>query len=656
VAAIQGEIREAPGTANERPDLTLTVEQILAWADLHHAVHGQWPEGGIQSGFLRVDGVPGESWQAINHALALGLRGLPGDSSLGELLAEHRGAPLPEMGPEALAEKIWAWEQEHFPIKRPRTRVAKQAPAPALKIPDVLAWADAHHEATGKWPRTKSGRVREAPFHVTWNTIHTALERGRRGLPGGSSLPHLLAEHRGVGLPLTCEKVLAWADAHRAATGCWPTGKTGAVTEAPGETWGGIDSALTTGTRDLPGGLTIARLLAQYRGHRNRKRLPGLNVDQILARADAYQAAHGCWPTDDSGLITGTAGETWKGISGALIQGGRGLSVRTSLPRLLAQYRGYQNLQDLPRLTLDRILAWAAAHHAATGKWPTLESGPVRDAPFALNWRAVDDALREGRRGLKGGSSLACLLPRNRSVRSPLPLERILAWADAHHAATGKWPAPRSGKVVGAGGETWVAIDNNLKYGRRGLPGGQSLRLVLAEHRGVQLVVRSKTMSIEQILAWADAHHAVHGRWPDGEAGPVDGAPGETWGRIEGSLRIGLRGLPSGTSLVRLLAEHRGRETATSIPRLTVEQILAWADAHHAAHGRWPNAHSGPIADAPTQNWSMIDTALSRGLRGLSGGTSLSRLLAQHRGHRNRSARPGLAVDHPGGPGPGRLA
>ena len=116
--------------------------------------------------------------------------------------------------------------------------------------------------------------------------------------------------------------------------------------------------------------------------------------------------------------------------------------------------------------------------------------------------------------------------------------------------------------------------------------------------------------------------------------------PGETWQQIEGSLRGGWRGLPGGTTLVRLLAEHRGRKTPTptGIPRLTVEQILAWADAHNAAHGRWPNAHSGPIADAPTQNWSKIDMALSKGLRGLSGGTSLSRLLAQHRGHRNRSA------------------
>ncbi len=627
-AASPREVREATGSVDERPDLT--VAQILAWADAHHAAHGEWPDGQKRSGFLRVEGVPEESWQAINHALALGLRGLPGDSSLGELLAEHRGAPVPDMRPEALAEKIWAWEQEHFPIKRPRIRLAEQAPAPALTIPGILAWADAHHAATGKWPKTRTGPVREAPFHVTWSMIHRALQLGRFGLPGGSSLSRLLAEHSGVALPLSCETVLAWADAYRAAMGCWPSENSGAVTEAPWENWHAVDRALRTGARGLPRGLSIPRLLAKYRGYRNPQSLPELTVTQILAWADAYQAVHGCWPTERSGPITGTAGESWMGISGALKDGCRGLSGGSSLARLLAQYRGHQNRKDLPGLTMDQVLGWAAAHHAATGKWPTTRSGPVRDAPFALQWLAVDKALREGKRGLRGGLSLARLLPRSRPVRSALPLERILAWADAHHAATGNWPVPSSGKVAG-GCEKWNSIDACLRHGHRGLPGGQSLRQILAEHRGAPYVVRSKTLSIEQILAWADAHHALRGCWPDAGAGPIDSAPGETWRRINSALRIGSRGLPGATTLVGLLTEKRGRERPPIASQLTIEQILAWADAHHTAYGQWPNAHSGPIAEEPTQSWAAIDTALSRGRRGMSGGMTLSRLLAENR-------------------------
>ena len=44
-----------------------------------------------------------------------------------------------------------------------------------------------------------------------------------------------------------------------------------------------------------------------------------------------------------------------------------------------------------------------------------------------------------------------------------------------------------------------------------------------------------------------------------------------------------------------------GRETLGSLPALSVEQILAWADAHHARTGRWPNHKSGPIAEAPDE-------------------------------------------------------
>jgi hypothetical protein len=68
-------------------------------------------------------------------------------------------------------------------------------------------------------------------------------------------------------------------------------------------------------------------------------------------------------------------------------------------------------------------------------------------------------------------------------------------------------------------------------------------------------------------------------------------------------------------------------------PPLTVEQILAWADAHHARTGRWPTARTGPVPEAPGEVWRNLDAALYRGGRGLPGGGSLARLLHQHRGY-----------------------
>jgi hypothetical protein len=47
------------------------------------------------------------------------------------------------------------------------------------------------------------------------------------------------------------------------------------------------------------------------------------------------------------------------------------------------------------------------------------------------------------------------------------------------------------------------------------------------------------------------------------------------------ALRLGLRGLPGGSSLARLLDEQRRVRNVKNLPPLTEEQILAWADEHH---------------------------------------------------------------------------
>ena len=84
---------------------------------------------------------------------------------------------------------------------------------PILHISQVLAWAHAHRERTGQWPRMDSGRVVESPDE-TWQNIDQALRKGLRGFPpnSGWSLARLLAEHRGVrnrkSLPLYTRKLI----------------------------------------------------------------------------------------------------------------------------------------------------------------------------------------------------------------------------------------------------------------------------------------------------------------------------------------------------------------------------------------------------------------------------------------------------------------
>jgi hypothetical protein len=74
-------------------------------------------------------------------------------------------------------------------------------------------------------------------------------------------------------------------------------------------------------------------------------------------------------------------------------------------------------------LTVEAILAWADAHHAATGKWPGVNS-PALGLPDGEKWKHLDRALRQGDRGLPGGSSLARLLVERREARRRLAKSR----------------------------------------------------------------------------------------------------------------------------------------------------------------------------------------------------------------------------------------
>jgi hypothetical protein len=209
----------------------LSERKILAWADAYFETHGKWP--GVNSGVIAGTE---ERWDNIDNDLLQGHRGLPGGSSLAQLLMRRRGA-------------------------RNRMRL------PPFSQRQVLAWADAWFAARGRWPTAKSGPIPAAP--ETWLAVAKALSNGSRGFPGGSSLPQFLARHRGVRkrmrLPVLNEKqILAWAKAHRKATGRWPTKHSGPIAQSPGTKWKAVDRALASGDRGLPGGSSLYRLLQKH--------------------------------------------------------------------------------------------------------------------------------------------------------------------------------------------------------------------------------------------------------------------------------------------------------------------------------------------------------------------------------------------------------
>lgn len=582
----------------------LSETQILAWADAYREATGQWPNK--KSG--PIAGTVCETWVGVDRALRLGLLGLPGGTTLAQLLTEHRGA-----------------------------RYA--CSTPALSEEQILAWADAHHQLTGEWP-TGSGPVRDVPFE-RWPTIDEALRSGGRGLPGGSSLARLLAERRGARNPaelppLTKAQILAWADAFHEQTGKWPSQHSGLIPDSGGETWCAVQVALWAGKRGLPGGSSLARLLAAERGARNKANLPDLDVPTVLAWADAHFQRTGKWPGARSGPIPEAPGETWLRVDTVLVRGGRGLPGGTTLAQLLAAQRGRRNHMALPRLRCRQILTWADAYFGRTGNWPTADSGPVPESP-GETWLRVETALRNGRRGLRGGSSLAQLLARHRAKRNPkdlppLRVKQILAWAEAYRERTGRWPTADSGAIPEAPGESWSKVDTALHDGLRNQPGGKSLARLLAQKRGVRNIKGLPPLSVGDILLWADRYREQTGSWPTHRSGPIPGTVGESWLTVDEALRKGARGLPEGSSLARLLAEHRGKRNQTRPPHLTLENIRAWAEAHRRATGRWPTRNSGPIADAPGETWSAVYYALWEGGRGLPGGSTLARFLSEPSG------------------------
>lgn len=294
------------------------------------------------------------------------------------------------------------------------------------------------------------------------------------------------------------------------------------------------------------------------------------------------------------------------------------------------------------QLTVKQILAWADEFHQETGHWPSQPYYRL-GVPGALleKWSAIDNALRSGLRGLNRGSSLARLLAEHRGVRNPAALPRltirqILAWADEYHQRTGNWPKQGSKPEIipNSNGENWQAISQALRNGLRGLPKVGSLADLLAKRRGVRNQQDLPPLTEKQVLAWADAYFEKTGQWPQRQNGEIPGSHGETWQNVDQAIVKGLRGFSGGSSLAQLLAERRNARNLSQLSRLTVRQILVWADAHFGRYDQWPKCRclEQTIEDSSGERWFNIDQALRKGLRGLPNGSSLARLLAHHRG------------------------
>ena len=150
--------------------------------------------------------------------------------------------------------------------------------------------------------------------------------------------------------------------------------------------------------------------------------------------------------------------------------------------------------------------------------------------------------------------------------------------------------------------------------------GKGSLAKFLTRHRGIRNKSDLPSLTVDQIKAWAEAHHTRTGSWPAAHSGKIHDAPGESWSAVHSALTSGLRGLPGGDSLARLLERECGRRNPAEVPRLTLVGIRRWVVRHHELTGKWPKALSGPIAGVEGETWGAVANALQKGRRGLRAG------------------------------------
>ena len=276
-----------------------------------------------------------------------------------------------------------------------------------------------------------------------------------------------------------------------------------------------------------------------------------LEYPEILEWADAFRARTCNWPSHTSGPIPEAPGETWLAVEAALTLGLRGLPGRSTIRRLIAEYRGRYHREDR-HLTTQIILNWADAWHAATGKWPVAASGKIPNSADTT-WCIVNLARPERPRRSFGrlyvgqtpeARARGAFYPQSRAVRR------------SHDPALGRrpsrrhsdWPKFTSGQIPECPDDTWKRVDEALRNGWRGLPGGSSLAHLLAVSRAVRSRPHTPSLTEQQIADWADLHRAT-GKWPNSRSGPIPEAVGERWHNLESALRLGGRGLPGGSSV-----------------------------------------------------------------------------------------------------------
>ena len=123
-----------------------------------------------------------------------------------------------------------------------------------------------------------------------------------------------------------------------------------------------------------------------------------------------------------------------------------------------------------------------------------------------------------------------------------------------YHEDHDKYPSVKSGdasKYIGFK-ITWVAINQSLDHGRRGLPGGSSLSKLRQKYS-------LGSLTEDLIVKAMKNYHEEHGKYPSGKRGDASKYFGFkiAWSAINQCLKRDSQGLPGKSSLGKLKKKYK---------------------------------------------------------------------------------------------------
>lgn len=227
--------------------------------------------------------------------------------------------------------------------------------------------------------------------------------------------------------------------------------------------------------------------------------------EEIVSLMRLFQEKEGRFPTRWDRVVWGKKADgewvklpkTWPGLNQTLLF----LPGSSSLSELQAE-RGL-----LDNWTEDKIKHWCVLFYEKEGRYPSVNDKVIWEKNRAGEWmerggtwHVVHEALKFGRHGLPGGSSLAQFKSEH-GLQDEWTEAKVLRLIHLFHEKTGKWPSIHDETVWDRNDKGWVktrmkwdAVNYALKVGRGELPGGSSLAEFKKQH-GLYDLVENEDMA-----------------------------------------------------------------------------------------------------------------------------------------------------------------